>query len=173
MTILSHSPRFLILGVSFALACCGQPIADQSALPNSSVQQDMGAPLSVFTPVAAPPAASVPPADAGLALSADARPSMGIAGLAQPSPDSGNAARGRDFAFDNCRPCHVVAPNQTSAKRFSNAPDFHSVANAPTTTPLSLIVWLTNPHPTMPSLVLSPQEAADVIAYIQSLRNKG
>jgi hypothetical protein len=41
----------------------------------------------------------------------------------------------------------------------------------PSTTHLSLIVWLTNPHPTMPSLVLSPQEAADVIAYIQSLRD--
>jgi len=169
----SRLPRFLILGVSLALVCCGQPVASQSALPDSSVQQEIGAPLAVFAPAAVPPTASVPPADASVVVSADARPSMGIAGLAQSSADSGNAARGRDFAFDNCRPCHVVAPNQTSTTRFSNAPDFRAIANAPTTTPLSLIVWLTNPHPTMPSLVLSPQEAADVIAYIQSLRARG
>lgn len=173
MTILSHSPRFLILGASFALACCAQPIADQGALPDSSVQQDIGAPLAVFAPAAMPTTASASPPEARLALSADARPSMGIAGLAQSSATAGNAARGRDFAFDNCRPCHVVAPNQPSTTKFSNAPDFRSIANSSTTTPLSLIVWLTNPHPTMPSLVLSPQEAADVIAYIQSLRGRG
>jgi mono/diheme cytochrome c family protein len=173
MTISYHSPRFLVLGISLALACCGPRVASESARPNSSVQQDIGAPLAVFAPAALPRPASVPPADAGFAMSVDTRPSIGIAGLAQPAAASGNAGRGRDFAFDNCRPCHVVAPNQTSKTRFSNAPDFRSIADAPTTTSLSLIVWLTNPHPTMPSLILSPQEAADVIAYIQSLRDRG
>jgi hypothetical protein len=35
-----------------------------------------------------------------------------------------------------------------------------------------LNIWLTNPHLTMPNLVLYPQEAADVIAYILSLREQ-
>ena len=102
----------------------------------------------------------------------DAPPIIGLAGISQAQTNPGNASRGRDFAFDNCRPCHVVAPNQPSTTRFSNAPDFRAIANMPTTTSLSLVVWLTNPHPTMPSLVLSAQEAADVIAYIQSLRDR-
>lgn len=170
MTLFSRLPRFLIPGLSLALACCAADGVDQSALPSSSVQQDIAAPLTVFTPTtAAQPAASEPPP---VVAPTNAPPGMGIAGLAQTSVTEGNASRGRDFAFDNCRPCHVVAPNQTSVTRFSNAPDFRTIANAPATTPFSLIVWLTNPHPTMPSLVLSPQEAADVIAYIQSLRNR-
>jgi hypothetical protein len=37
---------------------------------------------------------------------------------------------------------------------------------------IRLNIWLTNPHPTMPKLVLYPQEAADVIAYILSLRER-
>ena len=37
---------------------------------------------------------------------------------------------------------------------------------------VGLNIWLTNPHPTMPKLVLYPQEAAAVIAYILSLREQ-
>jgi hypothetical protein len=46
------------------------------------------------------------------------------------------------------------------------------IANAPRTTAIGLNIWLTNPHPTMPKLVLDPQEAADVIAFILSLREQ-
>lgn len=31
-------------------------------------------------------------------------------------------------------------------------------------------VWLQSPHPKMPNLILSAQEAAGAIAYIRSLR---
>lgn len=168
MTVFSRLPRPLIPSLALTLACCAADGVDQGALPSPSVQQNIAAPLAVFTPATAPPATAPPPPVAP----ANPPPGMGIAGIAQTAVTEGNARRGRDFAFDNCRPCHVVAPNQTSVTRFSNAPDFRAIANAPATTPFSLIVWLTNPHPTMPSLVLSPQEAADVIAYIQSLRNR-
>ena len=46
------------------------------------------------------------------------------------------------------------------------------LAIAPELTPIRLNIWLTNPHLTMPNLVLYPQEAADVIAYIFSLREQ-
>lgn len=162
--------KLLVSGVALVLACCGYTSGNSDALPSAPVQQNVGAPLAVFAPAApAQPAAPLP--ESAIA-DTTAPPRMGIAGIAQAQADQGNASRGRDFAFDNCRPCHVVAPNQTSTTRFSNAPDFRVIANMPTTTSLSLIVWLTNPHPTMPSLILSPQEAADVIAYIQSLRTR-
>jgi hypothetical protein len=65
-----------------------------------------------------------------------------------------------------------VAANSKSPLRFSNVPDTRAIANIRTTTPFSPTVWLTNPHPTMPTLVLTPQEADDVIAYILSLRER-
>jgi mono/diheme cytochrome c family protein len=98
--------------------------------------------------------------------------SAGISGLAQDPAARGDAQAGRAFALENCRPCHVVAPTSASAVRFANAPEFRAIANDARTTQLGLTVWLTNPHPTMPTLVLSPQETRDVIAYILSLRNK-
>lgn len=82
----------------------------------------------------------------------------------------GNPQAGHDFALGTCTPCHVVSPDQKSPVRFADAPDFRIIANAPRTTAVGLNIWLTNPHPTMPKLVLEPQEAADVIAYILSLR---
>lgn len=103
---------------------------------------------------------------------APGQPSAGIGGLVQDATARGDARTGRSFALDNCRPCHVVAPTSSSSVRFANAPEFRAIANRANTTQLGLTVWLTNPHPTMPTLVLSPQEARDVIAYILSLRDK-
>lgn len=40
------------------------------------------------------------------------------------------------------------------------------------TTALSLQAFLTTPHPTMPNIILSPKETADVVAYILSLRKQ-
>jgi hypothetical protein len=65
-----------------------------------------------------------------------------------------------------------VTPSQSPGIRFANAPDFHAIANMSSTTPFGLMVWLTNPHPSMPSLVLTRQESTDVIAYILSLRDR-
>jgi hypothetical protein len=38
-------------------------------------------------------------------------------------------------------------------------------------TATALRVFLTSSHPKMPNLILSPQQTADVIAYILSLRD--
>jgi hypothetical protein len=147
-----RASKLLVCGLALVLACCGYTGSNPNSLPRPPVQQNVGAPLAVFTP-AAPAQPELPP-PAPVVADTNTPPRMGIAGMAQAQADQGNAGRGRDFAFDNCRPCHVVAPNQTSPTRFSDAPDFRAIANMPTTTPLSLIVWLTNPHPTMPSLIL-------------------
>jgi hypothetical protein len=116
----------------------------------SNIQEDVMAPRAVFLPAPTPQSAR-PPSQRSVNEVPEVPPRFGIAGIAQVADVNANVRRGRDFAFDNCRPCHVVAPNQRSTTRFSNAPDFQSVANnMPSTTPFSLIVWLTNPHPTMP-----------------------
>ena len=154
--------------VALVLACCDGHNANPGTAPRSNVQEDVMAPCVVFTPAPMPRMAESPSLPA-IDESSGTPPRLGIAGIAQVAEGPGSVRRGRDFAFDNCRPRHVVAPDQRSTTRFSVAPDFQSVANMPSTTRLSLIVWLTNPHATMPSLVLSPQEASDVIAYIQSL----
>lgn len=88
----------------------------------------------------------------------------------QSAATAGDPQTGRGFALETCTPCHVVAADQISPLRASAARDFRAVANDPDTTPIRLNIWLRNPHPTMPSLVLSQQQAADVVAYILSLR---
>ena len=82
----------------------------------------------------------------------------------------GDARAGHAFALENCRQCHDVGTGRKLSSLFSAGPAFRDVANMPTTTPLSLFVFLTTSHPTMPNLVLSRKEVDDVISYILSLR---
>jgi cytochrome c len=89
---------------------------------------------------------------------------------AQNPPSEGNPAAGRAFALQACTPCHVVSPKQLSPGRFATAPDFQAIANTRAMTASALHAFLSSPHPTMPSLILSRQEEKNVIAYILSLR---
>lgn len=50
------------------------------------------------------------------------------------------------------------------------APAFSAIAAMPSTTALSLRVFLQTSHPTMPNIMLSPSERNDVTAYILSRR---
>lgn len=120
-------------------------------------------PLPVAPPTPpASPVAPVPPVATP--------PSVALGAFSSQAQKPGNAELGRRFALDNCRPCHVVASDQSSPVRFADAPDFRAIANLASTNPVSLTIWLTNPHPTMPSLKLTSEEAANVIAYIETLR---
>lgn len=152
------------------------PTGDQKAEPKAT-ESDIdttkrpattaGAPVS--SPAAgalslgliSPPATTAPPSRAEPPRSTPPAASV---------PRNGNPHVGRQSALNSCRPCHVVASGQRSEVRFANAPDFRSVTQRRETTLLSLNVWLTNLHPTMPTLQLIPREAADVIGYIMSLR---
>ncbi|MDE2166582.1 MAG: hypothetical protein KGJ66_09640 [Alphaproteobacteria bacterium] len=154
-----------VVGV-LLLSCAPQPPAQA---PTATVAQDINAARSrgptpdvdtsttYFRPTPEPPAAVKVPA------AALPRPP-------EPPPVPGRVRVGHAFALANCRPCHVVERGHGSEVRFADAPDFHAIAANPRTTDLTLTVWLRNPHPTMPTLVLTRQEAADVIAYIRSLR---
>jgi len=90
---------------------------------------------------------------------------------AQQTMATGNPRAGHDFALQTCTLCHLVSSRQQSPPRVAKGPTFSAIANTRSTTALSLQAFLTTPHPTMPNLVLSPDETANVIAYILSLRN--
>lgn len=81
----------------------------------------------------------------------------------------GDAAEGRALARRVCSQCHFVEKGQ-SAGRATGAPAFQAVASRPSTTALSLRVFLRTPHPSMPNLMLAEAEADDVIAHILSLK---
>ena len=91
---------------------------------------------------------------------------------AQETPAGGDPQAGRAFALEVCAACHVVSSRQLAPARFAVAPSFHAIANTAGMTALALKVFLTTPHKTMPNLILHADEAADVIAYILSLRDK-
>ena len=84
------------------------------------------------------------------------------------APGADSAAAGHRLAEAWCRTCHVI--EATTAGASNAAPDFVQVANLPSTTALSLKVFLRTSHPSMPNLVLTPDQTDDVVNYILSLK---
>jgi len=81
----------------------------------------------------------------------------------------GDAEKGRAFAQRACAECHAVLKGQQQSPH-PVAPSFTRIAQTPTISGIALEVLLTTPHETMPNLVLSADERANVIAYIQTLK---
>ena len=67
-----------------------------------------------------------------------------------------------------CAPCHVVASDQRGPT--GEAPPFATIAAMPDFDPAKLAFFLLDPHPKMPDMSLSRTEAADLAAYIASLK---
>ena len=85
----------------------------------------------------------------------------------------GDIAAGHSFAREACSACHVVdTEHQRLPRRIFIGAGFRSIANRPGMTATALHVFLTTSHPKMPSPILTPEQTADVIAYILSLRSK-
>jgi mono/diheme cytochrome c family protein len=83
---------------------------------------------------------------------------------------TGDAKKGRAFAEKTCAACHAIDRDQLQSGE-PDAPSFQAIANSPGISWIALSVVLRTPHVQMPNLVLSPQEQADVIEYILSLKN--
>lgn len=87
-----------------------------------------------------------------------------VSALGQPL--AGNPLIGHQTAKAICASCH-----QTDETRHGGAaPSFVDVANMPSTTALSLKVFLRTSHKEMPNLIISNSDTDDLIAYILSLR---
>lgn len=80
------------------------------------------------------------------------------------------AARGLAHAEDVCAACHAVTPGQDSTNL--DAPPFEAIANTPGMTRLALSAWLGSSHPSMPNLIVTPDQADDLWAYLETLKQR-
>ncbi|MCP8940351.1 cytochrome c [Alsobacter sp. SYSU M60028] len=86
-------------------------------------------------------------------------------------PPKPSAARGKVVAQRWCAECHVVAPEQKTAK--ADVPPFSAIAERGRNgSSVPLETFLMNPHPRMPDMQLTRNEVADLVAYIRSQRSK-
>jgi cytochrome c len=81
---------------------------------------------------------------------------------------SDSAASGHRLAAAWCKGCHAI--DAASGGAGSAAPDFAAIASQPSTTELSLRVFLKTSHRSMPNLVITPAQADDLVSYILSLK---
>ena len=79
-----------------------------------------------------------------------------------------DADNGERLARRWCMPCHVVASNQRGTT--SEAPPFATIAHRPDFDAAKVALFLLDPHPKMPNMGLSRKEAADLAAYIATLK---
>ncbi len=81
----------------------------------------------------------------------------------------GDPQQGLAYAKKNCAECHAVQIGKEVSPD-PKAPSFEAVANSPGMTSRALVVWLQTSHPTMPNLMIPPDERGNLVAYIMSLR---
>ena len=91
-----------------------------------------------------------------------------LATLAATSSFAADADHGETLAKRWCATCHLVGPDQKATT--TDAPPFAAVAKMRDFDPARLAFFLLNPHPKMPNMALSRTEAADIVAYIATLK---
>ena len=94
---------------------------------------------------------------------------VGVAGGAAAAQDlPGDPAAGASLAREVCAKCHLVSEDQMVDPAIG--PSLLEFAEHPATTEMSLRAFLQTPHPTMPNLMLTPEETDDIIAYLLALK---
>lgn len=79
-----------------------------------------------------------------------------------------DASNGLRLAQRWCAGCHLVSPSQSTAT--DQVPPFATIAKMPDFSAAKIALFLLDPHPKMPNMSLSRTEAADLAAYIASLK---
>ena len=82
----------------------------------------------------------------------------------------GDPTAGAELACGACAQCRVVSKDQMVDPGIG--PSLLEVAGHPATTALSLRAFLQTPHPTMPNLILTPEETDDIVAYLLALKGE-
>ena len=93
---------------------------------------------------------------------------LSAAGLCGSVAMAADANNGAQLAKRWCATCHLVDSDQKQAS--ADVPPFAAIARKPDFTPEKVAFFLLDPHPNMPNFPLSRSEAADIAAYIGSLR---
>jgi len=83
--------------------------------------------------------------------------------------EAGDSQAGFDYADTYCATCHGISEEQSPLPQ---APRFRNVADQPGITAMALQVWMQTSHPTMPNIIVAPQDMRNVIAYILSLKGR-
>ena len=88
--------------------------------------------------------------------------------LAASSVFAADAENGERLARRWCSSCHLVAPNQPGPT--TEAPPFSTIAGRAEFDSAKVAFFLLDPHPKMPNMGLSRADAADLAAYIATLK---
>lgn len=91
-----------------------------------------------------------------------------VASLAATPSFAADPDQGETLARRWCTGCHLVAADQKAAT--TDAPTFTSIAKRPDFDPAKIEFFLRDPHPKMPNMTLGRGEAADIAAYIRTLK---
>jgi mono/diheme cytochrome c family protein len=83
----------------------------------------------------------------------------------QAAPDP---AAGLELASQLCTACHIVGTERVGSDA---APPFRAIARDAEITVTELHGWIGPRHPRLPNLALSPKQAADINAYLDTLRD--
>lgn len=89
-------------------------------------------------------------------------------GLGSSAALAADPNHGAELAKRWCASCHLVDSTQKQAS--TDAPTFNAIAHKSDFTAEKVAFFLLDPHPKMPNFPLSRNEAADLAAYIGSLR---
>jgi cytochrome c len=81
----------------------------------------------------------------------------------------GQASRGLALAARLCAECHAIEKEYARSPN-ANAPRFQAIASIPGMTATALSAALNTSHHSMPNILLTADEQADIIAYISSLK---
>src|SRR5512141_3201091 len=75
----------------------------------------------------------------------------------------GDPQAGFEYAQTSCATCHGISEEKSPLPQ---APRFRNVADQPGITATALQVWMQTSHPTMPNIIVAPNDMRNVIAYI-------
>jgi mono/diheme cytochrome c family protein len=91
------------------------------------------------------------------------------AALAMAPAYAADPDNGERLAQRWCAACHVVSATQRQSTT-DQAPPFASIAKTPGFDAAKIALFLLDPHPKMPDMGLSRTAAADLAAYIATLK---
>ena len=92
--------------------------------------------------------------------------------LPQPAT-AADADNGRRLAQRWCQACHVTTVTAMAPRPSTDAaPPFATIATRPDFDAAKIALFLLDPHPKMPDMSLTRLEAADLAAYISSLKGR-
>jgi len=91
-----------------------------------------------------------------------------LAGFCPSLAAAADAERGKALAQRWCAECHLVTSGQQRAS--ADVAPFASVARRGDFNAAQLAFFLLDPHPKMPNMSLTRAEAADLAAYIATLK---